>query len=870
MSDNLHIHDLDGCAATPLAHYLKALAILRLVAEQKDPDARGWWEGDRFRLATRLDRDALQRFFLYEYQPTPLIAPWNRGAGFFKMNDPALTPIERSESPRFAAFRDGIAAARKIIHAVGVADAVVRAIKDRTKTDKTFQSDDQRRLLLASEVYRESINSIGESLKKAESDIQKKGLEDEKKTIESIVAPAEGPPTRGAAERLKRSKGYKRLLATAERHFKDHKATLIPDCRREWRGPHADWMSAAVVVGVDGKPMWPSLLGSGGNEGNLDYTNNFMQRLGVLFDLSQPEAPPNPDARASLEAAMFSQPNREFCTGTTGQFLPGHGGGDNSSTGFEGKPTGSSWDYLLSLEGTVMFAASLVRRAQHDQLPKATAPFAVAGSATGHGSTAEAEGNARGEQWMPLWEQPTTKAEVESLLAEGRSQVHRNASQRPLDMARAIGRLGVARGISSFERYSFIVRKGDSNLAVPLGRWDVPTQPTPHADLLDDVAQWVDAMRRAGQGKGAPGSLGRAARQCEEAMLACCRPSASGAGDSRRWCSLLLALGEAEAQLVRSPKTTAEANLKPLPSLRPQWITAAAGAGTDQDRELRLALAIAGLHGWAEHEGRMWRDPIRRHLLPLDECSLRKGRVRFAATERTLRKDPAVVVAGLNGEDDLIAVLRRRVMEAGRGEVETKHLPLRPARGLTAAPADLAAVVQEEVDLGVVLALARPLMALNWNRWRSENHEAERREIVRRIAAPPPTGDDWGTLGLYGLFKLCHHHASIEIDGQEFKVPLDSHILPRLLAGDLNGAAERGKRRLRASELLPVLGLAAGNAALCRRLAATLVFPISTAIAGRLAGFLTNPEKAKGADGDRAAALEPDAQPVPHLEGDAP
>ena len=46
----IHVHELDGCAPTPLAHYLKALGILRLVAEQADEHARGWWEGNHFRL----------------------------------------------------------------------------------------------------------------------------------------------------------------------------------------------------------------------------------------------------------------------------------------------------------------------------------------------------------------------------------------------------------------------------------------------------------------------------------------------------------------------------------------------------------------------------------------------------------------------------------------------------------------------------------------------------------------------------------------------------------------------------------------------------------------------------------------------------
>ena len=79
----IHIHALDGCAPTPLAHYLKALGVLRLVAEQADATARGWWEGERYMLATTRGAEQLEDFFLHEYQPTPLVAPWNGGSGFY-------------------------------------------------------------------------------------------------------------------------------------------------------------------------------------------------------------------------------------------------------------------------------------------------------------------------------------------------------------------------------------------------------------------------------------------------------------------------------------------------------------------------------------------------------------------------------------------------------------------------------------------------------------------------------------------------------------------------------------------------------------------------------------------------------------------
>lgn len=58
---------LPGCTPEPLIAYLKALGVLRLVSEQKDPGARGFWRNDVFWLRSTLDRDALVKFFLEEY-----------------------------------------------------------------------------------------------------------------------------------------------------------------------------------------------------------------------------------------------------------------------------------------------------------------------------------------------------------------------------------------------------------------------------------------------------------------------------------------------------------------------------------------------------------------------------------------------------------------------------------------------------------------------------------------------------------------------------------------------------------------------------------------------------------------------------------
>ena len=149
---------LDGCAPIPLANYLKALGVLRLIAEQGvDPRARGWWENERFHLLTELRREQVEEFFLYSYAPTPLLSPWNKGCGFFKNDDPGLAPLEKSKAERFKSFRKGIEESRKLLDKQSQADAVIRAVKARTKTNKTFQTDVDRDLLKSSTTFQDCL-----------------------------------------------------------------------------------------------------------------------------------------------------------------------------------------------------------------------------------------------------------------------------------------------------------------------------------------------------------------------------------------------------------------------------------------------------------------------------------------------------------------------------------------------------------------------------------------------------------------------------------------------------------------------------------------------------------------------------------------
>ena len=88
----------------------------------------------------------------------------------------------------------------------------------------------------------------------------------------------------------------------------DDKRQLLIQAQRTWRGPLADWLRAALILDSEGAPMYPAILGTGGNDGRLDFTNNFMQRLNLLFDLENPDCPAKPDAEAFLNQSLFAAP----------------------------------------------------------------------------------------------------------------------------------------------------------------------------------------------------------------------------------------------------------------------------------------------------------------------------------------------------------------------------------------------------------------------------------------------------------------------------------------------------------------------------------------------------------------------------------
>ncbi|MBL8340322.1 MAG: type I-U CRISPR-associated protein Csx17 [Rubrivivax sp.] len=690
-------HRLDGCAPAPLANYLKALGILRLVAEQLDAQARGWWDGERFVLASAVGEDELLQFLLERYAPTPMLNPWGARSGFYSGSSEStsrelLSRIAESAHPRFSAFAASVAIAR------------------------------------------ESIIKVTGGKKPDE---EKEG----------------------------------------------GKAELVRDLKARLRGPASAWLEAVIaIVDTSAKGLQqPSLWGTGGSEGSGSYTAAYMKALNeCLIDRAWDGA---------LRHSVFGNapgPAQDWPE-SFGQFLP--------------SGVGSPWDLLLAFEGACLVRSSVAKRSDSAGDRWVSSPFFVAPSGVGAPSTARLDEFAlnkgkelpgRGEQWFPIWSAPATLAEVSHVFRDGRAVVGRSRPQGALSMARAAARLGVARGVTRFVRYGYLQRNNlATHFAVPLGRFDVPDRPEPTLACLDDLDTWLRRLRREARSDKAPARLVLAERRLSEALLAVTQRAAEPA----RWQVALLRMAEIEALQVRGTGAKAGA----IPRLRPQWVSAA----DDGSVELRLAVAFALQCADARAGAR--RDGVRRHWVALDGEGDRNERV----------------VQGRDGIDDAIALVARRLLEAGRAGV--RRLPLEPGFGVAASRHDVARLIAGEVDLDHCLALARALMAID--------PQACARRPPRVASAPPADWPDdaWIAIRL----------ALLPWPLPDGRAPgCDPAILRRLRTDDLAAAVQLAARRLHIAGIHCPIGPVVSSTRLARRYAAALAFPINrhtaTALAARL------------------------------------
>ncbi|MBV8567398.1 MAG: type I-U CRISPR-associated protein Csx17 [Methylobacteriaceae bacterium] len=706
---------LDGCRPTPLANYLKALGVLRLVSEQKDHTARGFWQHERFHLKTTLEPDSLRRFFLEDYAPTSIVAPWNGGSGFYpKDAKDGISAIEESTSDRFENYRSGIATCGRLIA--------------------------ERRL--------------GER------------------------------PTDAA------------------------KTGLIAAVRAEGDEKTVAWLDAAVALTVD-RTAFPPLLGTGGNDGRLDFTNNFMQRLTELIDVATGGA--RAGAAALLDDALFALPAIGLSSAAVGQFSPGAAGGANSTSGYEGSARVNSWDFVLMLEGALVFAGSVSRRLEGADPAYLSYPFTVRAAGAGFGTASiEEQAEARGELWAPLWSRAATLAEVRALFREGRLSVGARLARDGLDAARAIASLGADRRISSFERYGFVKRQGLAYLATPLGRRLV--RPNPAGELVSELdrGRWLDTVRGKGTGADASAELSGSVRELEDSLFdLVARPR-----DPLVVQAILIAVGRIVRSSAERPKLwEAVPPVRPPPRLTGAWIAAA----DDESPEFRLAVSLAGVRARLLEEssgegGGRFGLYMRQHFAPLDP-EANPDHPAWSA-----EKGGAAYVWGAGGlVRNLCAVAQRRTIEHTRSALPDK--PFDAAFGV--ASGEIADFLDASGSFDNRIAAL--LAGLVWVRpapWRGD-----------RLVAPLP----FSYAALKPLF--VPRAALIRLGYESLDLPMPAALPGLLMAGQLEDAIRLGQERVRASGLpTPFLsGRRSGTARrpdmrFGQRLLATLIVPVADGV----------------------------------------
>ncbi|HLM60941.1 MAG TPA: type I-U CRISPR-associated protein Csx17, partial [Pyrinomonadaceae bacterium] len=490
-----------------------------------------------------------------------------------------------------------------------------------------------------------------------------------------------------------------------------------------------------------------------------------------------------------LDASLFLKPIK-LEKAAIGQFHPGGAGGANASQGVDGDFLVNPWDFIFIIEGSLVLASATVRQLQAGARSRASFPFTAESSTIGYGTATSGE-KIRAEMWLPLWSNPTSYAEISHIFKEGRVQFNsgNRRARSGFDFARAVAELGVDRGIEAFQRYAFIERNGQANLATPLGIFEVKERSL--ASKLSEFDRWLDNLRRAtNDPKKTPPRFVRIAKDIEEASFKLCN---DGSKDSLR--EILLALGTAERELSNGLRFCSEKNLQPLGNLKTDW----AWESNDNSGEFEIAQALASIIGGkGEHS-------IRENL----------ESVEFKNNNFVWSNDStsAIWSAGDLAEN-LSNVLQRRSIDARKNSLP--HPPLNSKRfaSLDAVAAFLNGETDDE-------RLEDYLFALSLINWRNAP-EYEARKTKNPTQNLPR---------IYALLKLLFlpNGEFKRSEAARIEIKHEPSIIPLLRAGRVSNALEIAERRLKSSGVVPLTTDFYYPEEMGARLAAALLIPIDSA-----------------------------------------
>lgn len=555
-----HVLDMRGCTPEPLGNYLKSLGVIRLIAEQADPEARAWWKGGLLHLHTKWSQEDVLNFFLTGigenkkpiYSPTPIFAPWGGRPGFYS---------------------DGNKKAKGLL----------KKIRDLTQPQGRFHPA-YRIVELTDRVLRERTAVVKEKRKEVTKpwvDLIKSDKIDQRTPLKSVIASA---------------------------------------MRNAW-GTHAvDWFDACLSL--EENVRFGFLYGTGGNEGSADITNNFWEMIEEGIGLPTPKRDTREQLHSAVFggprlggvprtagqhfplAAGSSNCGQEFegssstnqwdvilmmegavlFAGATTKRLSQHGKGK------------AAFPFMIDHLATAESSTSL-----KDELKQDAKVI-----------------RCRAEFWMPLWNTPTSLPELRALLSEGRLQrPNGERTEHTLHAMEAIKTLGVSRGIDAFHRVALFERRGQgSYLASSLGYHPTSQHPSSYAALLGEIERFRQQIyRNLREGPGIADRLLRARQGLHAALAALLRENEeSQRSVSEGLIDVLRSVAAVEREVAVLKDRTQL--LSPCPALGAAWLPREIDAP-----EFRLARAVAAIAAWGTSSADGWQRPavgaVRTSLLPV-------------------------------------------------------------------------------------------------------------------------------------------------------------------------------------------------------------------------------------------------------------
>jgi CRISPR-associated protein Csx17 len=551
------------------------------------------------------------------------------------------------------------------------------------------------------------------------------------------------------------------------------KRRVVQEFRNRCPDELLPWIDAAVVLTGD-DVAFPPLLGTGGNDGRLDFSTNFHQCLLDIID-----SPRSPAVARDLLAGTETQ---QLATAPVGQFAPGSAGGPGSSK-FGAAPTlVNPWGYVLLVEGALLFASSAARRNQF-AAGRAAMPFTVFGSPDGSASGAAGE-ESRGEVWAPLWSEDFTLSEVRQLFAEARASWRGRPARRAADFYAAARTLGVARGVKAFTRYGLQRRNGLAFAAVPLDRIDVRERA--EVRLAAQVEDWANRF----SGTSASAAVGEAARRFQKAHLEYARDGGPG-----RLAAMLAAVTSLEQAVGRSGRARDGAPVRYTPPAG-RFL---AELTKDESPELRVAAGLASCQTLPGAEpSQLPARSMRQLLLPVDPGTRSQPNGQW-------RDCPVIPGLGARPLPEVLAGVLIWRCRTAADEPDAARFRGVPAfrSGVRVPAADLHAFARGELDDRKLDLLFWACLALNWRNVRRDWSPAGPWTPVPALGVLQPLADGLqpGTVPPPGTGRPATGG-----QGEEPNLALDPSWAARLAAGRTGEVHREAAARLRQAgwEAVPV------------------------------------------------------------------